>query len=252
MERSTEMDVGTPSFVAGQRPSGAVDRLVALLLAVLLLPFPFFCKYDDCGLETCTLQTLLHIVTWICSGVLHLILHRLHFDSYIHGYSDFHQASRLHRKLPAVVYSVGNVLLLLLSLIMRELPPPSDPNPSPLPGEWPLSAFHYVQLMVTLETIVLLPVLVQYLRLVLRFNAARCPPDVADEDAELPSRALSRSHRPSKDDAAYVRRLLRRQADCIQALRAHNTMLGRKIVDQHERLTSARLRAEGSGQSPQA
>ncbi|XP_037086252.1 uncharacterized protein LOC119107018 [Pollicipes pollicipes] len=135
---------------------------------------------------------------------------------------------------------------------MRELPPPSDPNPSPLPGEWPLSAFHYVQLMVTLETIVLLPVLVQYLRLVLRFNAARCPPDVADEDAELPSRALSRSHRPSKDDAAYVRRLLRRQADCIQALRAHNTMLGRKIVDQHERLTSARLRAEGSGQSPQA
>ena len=71
----------------------------------------------------------------------------------------------------------------------------------------------------------------------LRFNAARAPPDVADEEPELrPSARASR--RSPKDEAAYTAHLLRRQADCIQALRAHNTMLGRKIVEQHARLTA--------------
>ena len=41
------------------------------------------------------------------SQILHYILHRLHFDSYISGYSEFYRASRLHRKFPFFVYSVG-------------------------------------------------------------------------------------------------------------------------------------------------
>ena len=43
----------------------------------------------------------------LLSQILHYILHRLHFDSYISGYSEFHLASRLHRKFPFVVYSAG-------------------------------------------------------------------------------------------------------------------------------------------------
>ncbi|XP_043208007.1 transmembrane protein 192-like [Amphibalanus amphitrite] len=211
--------------------------LVGLLLAVLLLPFPFFCKYDNCPLQTYTLQTLLHIAAWLASAILHYILHRLHFDSYISGYSEFHRASRLHRKFPFVVYSVGNSLLLGLCLVLREAPPSPGPEPDPYPSRWPLSAFHYVQLLVAFEFIALMPVLIHYLRIVVRFNAARAPPDVADEDPEL--RPTTRAGRRSaKDDAAYTAHLLRRQADCIQALRAHNTMLGRKILEQHARLTT--------------
>ena len=80
----------------------------------------------------------------------------------------------------------------------------------------------------------------------LRFNAARAPPDVADEEPELrpAARALS-GRRSAKDEAAYSAHLLRRQADCIQALRAHNTMLGRKIVEQHARLTATPTPAAG-------
>ena len=49
-----------PSPLAGQ---------VGLLLAVLLLPFPFFCKYDKCPLQTYTLQALLHLAAWLASAV---------------------------------------------------------------------------------------------------------------------------------------------------------------------------------------
>lgn len=218
-----------------------IVMLLGLLLAVLLLPFPFFCKYHNCPLQTYTLQALLHLAAWLASTILHYILHRLHFDSYISGYSEFHVASRLHRKFPVAVYSVGNALLLVLSLVLREVPPSADPQPQPYPSQWPLSAFHYVQLLVSLEFIALMPVLIQYLRIVLRFNAARAPPDVADEEPDLrrQARALPSGRRPTKEAAAFTGRLLRRQADCIQALRAHNTLLGRKIVEQHARLATA-------------
>ena len=117
--------------------------LVGLLLTVLLLPFPFFCKCDNRPLQTCTVQALLHLAAWLASAILHYILRRLHLDSYISGYAEFHLASRLHRELPLVVYSAGNALLLVLRLILRQLPPSEDPAPDPYPNRWPLSAFHY-------------------------------------------------------------------------------------------------------------
>ena len=58
----------------------------------------------------------------------------------------------------------GNALLLVLCLILREVPPSGDPAPDPYPSRWPLSAFHYPQLLVALEFIALMPVLIQYLR----------------------------------------------------------------------------------------
>ena len=165
--------------------------------------------------------------------VIDRILRRQHYISRTNGYLDFYRKTRNIRRMPLMVYSGGMSMLTILLVLLYDYcsPDGSTSSSSQCPGDLPLTKANYLQFLVSLETIIVLPILIIYLVWTVQFNRKQASPDVHQDDM---LNVFMHSHEHNADvgfrDEDFLDDVLEKQADLIRYLKQHNSHLGRKLV----------------------
>ncbi|KFM61699.1 Transmembrane protein 192, partial [Stegodyphus mimosarum] len=184
---------------------------------------PLYQKDDD----VCFILTCAHSGYWcflfITSG------YRNYHHNYIQrcGYLEFFRNTQLLQKIPLLIPSLGNALLVvILSLFQKYCPLlekcPIDSN---------FHCYNYLQIIIGVEACMLLICLINYLVLVVKFNQSKAIPDVHQDELLV---SYVQSYAPVNEvgfrDEDYMEEILEKQADMIRYLKQHCNNLSRKIM----------------------
>ncbi|CAL1273383.1 unnamed protein product [Larinioides sclopetarius] len=157
------------------------------------------------------------------------------------GYLEFFRNTQLLQRIPLIVLSIGNaVLVLVLAVFLRFCP---------LPETCPLdSDFHcetYLQIFFGAEIFLVLLCLCRYLYIVVKFNRSKAIPDVHQDDLLI---SYLQSYAPTNEvgfrDESYMGEVLEKQADMIRYLKQHSNNLSRKILRLNAQLESMQNNAQ--------
>ncbi|MBN3295458.1 TM192 protein, partial [Amia calva] len=186
------------------------------------------CKRYIHDFESKTVIVFAKVALWLLHVLFEHVVQRQHSRWRSRGYLHFYRSTRNVKRLPLFVQSVGNAaLLLVLSARLS------------LPGDRHL--YMYLLLGVLgLELCFSAPVLLFYAVKVMKFNKQKPGPDISQEDRSLTS-SDNRNHIHSETgfrDGSSLEDVVEKQADLIEYLKQHNTLLSKRILT----LTSQQIR----------
>ncbi|GFU25492.1 transmembrane protein 192 [Nephila pilipes] len=201
---------------------------VALFTSTFLVPF--FVEKDVCFILSCA-----HAVYWCILFASTGYRNRHHANIQRCGYLDFSRSTQILQKMPLIVPSLANCLLVVVVALFLKYCPQLKPCPEG-------SSEHcenYLQILFGIEMFILLLCLIKYLFLVVKFNKSKAIPDV-HQDELLTS--YVQSYAPTNEigfrDEDYMDEVLEKQADMIRYLKQHCNNLSRKILRLNARLES--------------
>ncbi|XP_065179584.1 transmembrane protein 192-like [Sycon ciliatum] len=175
------------------------------------LPFPFY--------------VVMHAVLWLVVAASDRVVQIFHQQVRRRGYLDFYRRNRLLRRMPFVVLSAGNAVLLVLTQFKNCTT--TDCSFSGM--KW----MEVLLILVSSEMLIALPCQVYYLVRVFKFNYSRPAPDV-EEDLSLPYSTPWVDGGTEGDiglrEGDYLDEVLEKQADMIRYLQQHNANLARRIA----------------------
>ncbi|XP_015587762.1 transmembrane protein 192 isoform X2 [Cephus cinctus] len=184
---------------------------------------------DKC--DTYFIFLYLHCVYWMIVMVTDYLLKFKHHGLRISGYLDFYQSTYQHIRTPLFIASLWNTTYLLLVVILHHTHK-LDYEKYCRASEW-FTPLNYIVLLTTFELIIIVPVYVNYIKRVLRFNRLRPPPDVTREEWLA---SFTRDSYAGSGEVGYQQRgsnvaeLLEKQADLIRYLRDHNVKLSHTLM----------------------
>ncbi|XP_003972519.1 transmembrane protein 192 [Takifugu rubripes] len=149
------------------------------------------------------------VFLWVLVLLFTACAQRHHSRARSRGYLRFYRKMQGLKYLPVHVHSAGNVLLLLV--IAARMSP----------------TVHTSMLLsiLGLELLVSLPCLFYYTVKVIQFNRERAPPDVSqEENPHIPSETGFR-------EGSNLEEVVEKQADLIEYLKQHNTLLSKRLLD---------------------
>jgi len=201
---------------------------IALFVSAFLIPY--YIEDDACFILSCT-----HAGFW---GLLFITSgYRNYHHNHIQrcGYLDFYRNTQLLQKIPLLVSSLGNALLVVSLAIFQKYC--SSDEKCDATGS--LSCYNYIQIFFGSEGLVLLFCLIKYLVLVVKFNHSKAIPDVHQDESHV---TYGHSYAPTNEygfrDEDYMEEVLEKQADMIRYLKQHSNNLGRKIMKLSAQLES--------------
>ncbi|XP_002741424.1 transmembrane protein 192-like [Saccoglossus kowalevskii] len=170
-----------------------------------------------------SLLVYIHAALWLVIALIERYLRYHHYMSRRNGYLEFYRQTKNIRRIPFVVVSVGNTLILLLVMLVFDLRLEDT--------DGPLYPVHYLEILITMEALFALPCIVVYILKTMKFNSVKALADVEQDD--LMSGFLQ-SQMQSTDigfkDGDHLDDILEKQADMIRYLQQHNAHLGRRIM----------------------
>merc|ERR1712179_92971 len=152
-------------------------------------------------------------------------LHHGHHKSRLQGYLEFYVRTKNIRRAPFYILSVGNAVLMIVVMILHDL---CDSNNS---CTHTFTKVDYLRGLVTLESLVVICLVVSYILILTDHHNKQLPPDVMRED--LTSSIMQNA---SQEDVIgclepdQMMEVLERQAEMIRYLHEHTENLGRKIL----------------------
>ncbi|XP_059903653.1 transmembrane protein 192 [Gadus macrocephalus] len=156
----------------------------------------------------------------VCMSVLVLLfavcVHRHHSRARSRGYLHFYRNTRRLKHLPLAVHSTGNVLLLLVQSS----------------GLSEAISIYMVIAILGIELVVALPCLLIYTVRVARFNRERAVPDVSQEEHCHAYRDAHLTTETGFRDGCGLEEVVEKQADLIEYLKQHNTLLSKRLLNQ--------------------
>ncbi|XP_048254128.1 transmembrane protein 192-like [Haliotis rufescens] len=199
-----------------------------ILLSIALLTgsfiIPVFCLQSACGADDIALVIYIHGCFWFIFLAFDRYYRQQHYVNRLNGYLEFYRRTKNIRRMPFLITSGGNALLLIVTRILDEYCHKPDKCSF-------LKKENYIQIVIAMETAVMLLFLVMYLARTFQFNRRQAHPDV-NQDEMLSSFIQSQSQ--SSDigfrDENYVDQVLEKQADMIRYLKQHNSQLGKRIL----------------------
>lgn len=201
---------------------------LALLVAAFALPATHQLDANTGRPSLFSLLLYMQCLLWVSASVFDVYAGMRHRRSRLRGYLEFERRVRpLVRAVPASVTG-GSVVLLVTAAIVWDYCPADGGACS---ARVALTSVNYVQIVLSLQTAVLLPLCVAYAVRVWRFNASTPLPDIFEGRMVYdPSRSL-----PAFEDVGIrdgrPETLLDKQAEAIHFLRQHNARLSRKIME---------------------
>lgn len=200
--------------------------LTQVAIIVLLCLWPEF-RYKC---EPFFLLIYIHVAYWCISWILHQHLKLKHRMLRVNGYLEFYKQTEAHIRIPFYIISLWNAILLVISSVYHNVY--GDLEQRCMSQTSSLSPNNVIGAIMTLETGILIPVLMTYLVKVRRFNETRPPPDVQREDWMM---SFVRDSFPGgevgyREPNEQIHDLLAKQADLIRYLKEHNAMLNHKIM----------------------
>ncbi|XP_076457387.1 transmembrane protein 192-like isoform X2 [Babylonia areolata] len=177
-----------------------------LVLSAFLLPA--YCGHGECsGQDPNSLMLYVHGATWFLLALVQLYLSQEHRASLLHGYFAFHLATRTLRRLPLLLSSAANAILVVVSQILGAVCSKQDGSCGALTNTT------YLQILISLEAAIALTALLIYLVKTVHFNKVQDVPDFLRTSTandtpriqrQIGYRGGQRSYREEKREAMTV------------------------------------------------
>ncbi|XP_050415156.2 transmembrane protein 192 [Patella vulgata] len=195
---------------------------IVLILASFLVPV--LCDKGKCGTDPFSIVVYTHGGMWCVLLVFDRYFRHKHHVSRLQGYLEFYRKTRYIRRWPFTLNSGANALAVVVVRVVDKYC--SKEKPCTV-----LDRDNYIQIVIAVEVILVLPVLILYLVRTVKFNRQKAYPDVS-QDEMLTSFIQSQSMASDVGfkDENFVDQVLEKQADMIRYLKQHNTQLGKRIL----------------------
>ncbi|KAL7841454.1 hypothetical protein SRHO_G00251450 [Serrasalmus rhombeus] len=187
------------------------------------------CKAALNGVDTQTVVLLGKVGMWLLMFMFERCVQHHHSAVRRRGYLQFYRTTRNLKRLPLLIHSAGNAAVLVVIA------------PSSLLDEKVKNLSVYLLLVIIcVELLVTLICLLIYTVHVSRFNAQRPGPDISEEErTHAYSTNASDMHTETGfRDGSCLDEVVEKQADLIEYLKQHNTLLSKRILA----LTSQQIR----------
>eukprot|EP00092_Neocalanus_flemingeri_P012944 GFUD01013943.1.p1 GENE.GFUD01013943.1~~GFUD01013943.1.p1 ORF type:complete len:249 (+),score=64.58 GFUD01013943.1:116-862(+) len=219
----------SPRFKKVPTLAAAITQIV-LSLAQIILVFLLPSLYDKHAREgrsfgSFSLLIYTHGAHWAAFLIIDQFLHHHHHKSRLQGYLEFYVRTKNIRRAPFYILSVGNAVLMIVVMILHDL---CDSDKS---CSHTFTKVDYLRGLITLESLVVICLVVSYILILTDFHNKQLPPDVLRND--LNSSIMQNT---SQDDVIgclepdQMVEVLERQAEMIRYLHEHSENLGRKIL----------------------
>jgi hypothetical protein len=170
------------------------------------------------------LALFVHAGFWFLKLVFDRFYHYQHMKSRRLGYLEFYRSTRLLRYFPLMLISAGNSILIYLIKLMQKY----CDNENEQICSASLTQNNILQIYVSLECLLLLPVLIVYLIKTIQFNNSKKSPDISLE-LDRPIFDTARAKSVGAKDSTYLTNVLENQADMIRYLQERNKKLTLKL-----------------------
>ncbi|XP_043255597.1 transmembrane protein 192 isoform X2 [Colletes gigas] len=181
--------------------------------------------------DTYFIYLYLHCAYWLIIMLTDHFVKMKHHMLRVHGYLVFYQSTYQQIRAPLFAASLWIMCYLLLAVILHHTHKVNYEQYCRA-SEW-FTPLNYIVLLTTLELMIIVPVYVNYIRKVLRFNRTRPPPDVTREEwlssfTQDTYAGNGESHHDNR--GTNLEELLEKQADLIRYLRDHNVKLSHRLM----------------------
>lgn len=210
---------------------GAAISQILLCVAQIVLVFLLPSLYDkhqqdkDRKFGSFSLLIYSHGAHWAAFLIIDQFLHHHHHKSRLQGYLEFYIKTKNIRRAPFYILSIGNAVLMIVVMILHDL---CDSNKQ---CSHTFTKVDYLRGLITMESMVIICLVVSYILLLADFHKKQLPPDMLREDitnsAMLNSTNGEMIGSPEQGQMVDV---LERQAEMIRYLHEHSENLGRKIL----------------------
>ncbi|XP_031784983.1 transmembrane protein 192 isoform X2 [Nasonia vitripennis] len=210
-------------------PIVAVPLIFGVALEITGIIFVSMWPEEKNKCDTYFVLLYLHCAYWLLIMVVDHLVKARHHTLRICGYLDFYQSTYQHIRTPLFISSLWNTIYLLLSVILHHTHKNNYENYCRA-SEW-FTPLNYILLLTTFELIIIVPVYINYIKRVVRFNRTKPPPDVTREEW-----LMSFTQDSYTGEVGYHQRglnlaeLLEKQADLIRYLRDHNVRLSHRMM----------------------
>lgn len=212
-------------------PPVAVSLLLGISLEITGIVFVSVWPEERNKCDTYFIYLYLHCIYWMVVMLVDHLLKTHHHKLRISGYLVFYQHTYQQIRIPLFIASLWNNCYLLLAVILHHTHKLNYEEYCRA-SEW-LTPLNYIVLLTTLELMIIVPVYINYIKKVLKFNRVGPPPDVTREEwltsftqnTYAGTGEVGYHHRGSN-----VQELLEKQADLIRYLRDHNEKLNHRVM----------------------
>ncbi|XP_062864752.1 transmembrane protein 192 [Trichomycterus rosablanca] len=179
------------------------------------------CSAALSGVDSRTLVLLGKVLVWLLFFLFERCVQHHHGSARRRGYLRFYRSTSGVKRLPLLVHSAGNAAVLVVVA------------PSTMLDERVKNLSVYLLLaVICVELLVSILCLLVYSVHVVRFNAQRPGPDVSEEErSHAYSAHASATHTETGfRDGSSLEDVVEKQADLIEYLKQHNTLLSKRIL----------------------
>ncbi|XP_033869875.1 transmembrane protein 192 [Acipenser ruthenus] len=180
--------------------------------------------------ETQTVIAIAKVALWLLIAVFERYVQHRHSRTRNRGYLQFYRSTRNLKRLPFFIHSAGNAAFLLI--LSARLSFKSN--------EQSLMYMYLLLGVLVLELCFSVPCLLFYTVKVMQFNTEKPAPDINQEErsnAYSGTRSLINTEIGFRDSSS-VEEVVEKQADLIEYLKQHNTLLSKRLLS----LTSQQIR----------
>jgi len=202
---------------------------IAQIVLVFLLPSLYDHRHNNGeghSFGSFSLLIYTHSAHWAAFLIIDQYLHHHHHKSRLQGYLEFYVRTKNIRRAPFYILSVGNAVLMIVVMILHDLC--EDEHMC----SHTFSKVDYLRGLITLESLVVICLVVSYIYILSDHNNKALPPDVLRED--LTSAFMQPSGHQQGDiigclENDQIAEVMERQAEMIRYLHEHTENLCRKI-----------------------
>ncbi|KAJ8399292.1 hypothetical protein AAFF_G00413300 [Aldrovandia affinis] len=195
---------------------------LSVLLAVFCSIWPddqSQCSQYLRNLDSGTVIVFAKVCLWLLLVLLEQFVQRHHGNARSRGYLQFYRGTRNLKRLPVFIHSAGNAAVLVVLAARSVL------------GSVPNLSLYLILGVLALE-LLSVPCLLLYSAKVRSFNRERPEPDVSQEERShgFPSNTHLLCTETGFRDGSNLEEVVEKQADLIEYLKQHNTLLSKRIL----------------------
>ncbi|XP_056301635.1 transmembrane protein 192 [Danio aesculapii] len=179
------------------------------------------------GIDSKTVVLLGKVALWVVVFIYDRVIQRRHSAVRRKGYLDFYRTTRGIKSLPLLIHSAGNAAILTVIAPSSLL----DANVKNL-------SVYLLLAIICLELLLTIICLLRYTVHVVKFNSKKPHPDVTEEERSYGCSSDAHTETGFRDGSS-LEDVVEKQADLIDYLKQHNSVLSRRILT----LTGQQIRA---------
>lgn len=193
-----------------------ITVIIVVEICVFVIPLGGVCTASVCS--NFSVLCYMHGGLWVVMLMFDFFYRIQHNKNRKLGYLEFYRRTRYIRRVPLLVSSGANVLLVIVLTLHYD------------------NVIHekdlglVLQIGISMEMAAILLFLIWYLVMSVNFNNSQVGPDVAREDLMNSFMQTSVSSEIGFKDDSYSEQVLERQADMIRYLKQHNVQLGKRLL----------------------